>query len=143
MERRELLRVLGNVGLLSLVAGCGELLPNASGGPGLKQAVQAGTLDQLAQNGKFLLVNVATDTSTNYPVVVAAVSSSTAPAGALAHPTVPGLYLVSFSRVCTHQGTTIDSPASGLMHCPNHGQDYDLKTGNPTGTAGKTNIPLA
>lgn len=144
MERRELLQVLAGVGLLPLISACSELIPNPKGnGPGIKQPVQAGTLDQLSQNGQFVLANVATDTSPSYPVVVTALSSASAPAGALAHPTVAGLYLLAFSRVCTHQGTTIDNPAGGKMHCSNHGQDFDTKTGNPTGTANKTTVPLA
>lgn len=143
MERRELLQVLASVGLLPLISACGELIPNPKSGPGIKQPVQAGTLDQLAQNGQYVMATVATDTSPSYPVVVMAVSSASAPTGALAHPTIAGLYLLAFSRVCTHQGTTIDAPASGLMHCPNHGQDFDCKTGAPVGLAQKTSTALA
>lgn len=144
MERRELLQVLASVGLLPLISACSELIPNPKGnGPGIKQPVQAGTLDQLAQNGQFVLANVATDTSPSYPVVVTALSSASPPAGALAHPTVAGLYLLAFSRVCTHQGTTIDAPAGGIMHCSNHGQDFDCKTGAPVGLAQKTSTSLA
>ncbi|GIW24348.1 Rieske 2Fe-2S domain-containing protein [Meiothermus sp.] len=143
MERRELLQVLASVGLLPLISACSELIPNPKSGPGIKQPVQAGTLNQLSQNGQYVMATVATDTSPSYPVVVTAVSSASAPVGALAHPTVSGLYLLAFSRVCTHQGTTIDPPAGGLMHCSNHGQDFDCKTGSPTGTANKTSTPLA
>lgn len=143
MERRELLKVLANVGLISLVTACSELIPDPKSASTLKQSVQAGTLDQLAQNGKYILTSVATAQSPSYPVAVMAVAATSAPNGAIPHPAVAGLYLVAFSRVCTHQGTTCDAPANGLMHCSNHGQDYDLKTGNPTGLAQKTNTPLS
>lgn len=143
MKRRELLSVLGQLGLLPLVSACSELLPDAksSGGKALF-SVKVGTLDQLNQNGKYLLTTVATSASPSYPVVVVAVSSPSAPANSVAHPTVAGLFLLAFSRVCTHQGTTIDAPANGQMYCSNHGQLYDCKTGAPTGSANKTNLPL-
>ncbi|MBF6596208.1 MAG: Rieske 2Fe-2S domain-containing protein, partial [Thermaceae bacterium] len=100
-------------------------------------------LTKLSADGQFMVATVATNQGANYPVVVVAASSASALSGAILHPSVAGLYLLAFSRVCTHQGTTIDNPAGGLMHCSNHGQDYDLKTGNPTGSANKTTVPLA
>ena len=143
MDRRELLRILAQAGLLPMVAACAELLPDPKNpGGGIKNAVKVATLDQLNQSGKYVLTSVPTATSASHPVVIVAVSSATVPTNALKHPTVAGLYLLTFSRVCTHQGTTIDAPANGLMNCPNHGQDFDVKTGNPTGSANKTSTPL-
>lgn len=53
------------------------------------------------------------------------------------------LWIVAFSRVCTHQGTSIGNPANGIMTCPNHGQQFAATTGTPTGTANKTSKALA
>jgi Rieske Fe-S protein len=52
------------------------------------------------------------------------------------------VYLVAFSRACTHKGTVIDALVNGIMNCSNHGQDFDAATGKPTGTANKTSAGL-
>ncbi len=67
-------------------------------------------------------------------------ASSTQLAGSVQRGSV---WLVAFSRVCTHQGTPIGDPVNGIMTCPNHKQQFTASTGTPTGTAGKTSTPLA
>jgi Rieske Fe-S protein len=52
------------------------------------------------------------------------------------------VWLVAFSRYCTHKGTKIEEPVDGIMHCPKHGQDYDATTGAPVGPKEKTKKPL-
>jgi Rieske Fe-S protein len=53
------------------------------------------------------------------------------------------VWLVAYSRRCTHRGTTIREPnASGVMHCPDHRQDFDTKTGVPVGPVHRTKKPL-
>ncbi len=53
------------------------------------------------------------------------------------------VWLVAYSRSCTHRGTKINEPnAAGLMHCPDHRQDFDTKTGQPVGPIHKAKKPL-
>lgn len=72
------------------------------------------------------------------PVIVYA--SSTQLAGGVQRGSV---WIVAFSRVCTHEGTSIGNPANGIMTCPNHSQQFTASSGTPTGSAGKTSKPLA
>jgi nitrite reductase/ring-hydroxylating ferredoxin subunit len=52
------------------------------------------------------------------------------------------VWLVAYSRYCTHKGTTIDEPIDGIMTCPKHGQEYDTSTGAPIGEKHKTEKSL-
>jgi Rieske Fe-S protein len=52
------------------------------------------------------------------------------------------LWLVAFSRYCTHRGAKLEEPSGGTMHCPRHGQDFEVTTGNPVGEKDKTRTPL-
>lgn len=88
---------------------------------------------EVTANGQFKRVTV-----NGVPVIVYA--SSTQLAGGVQR---GGVWIVAFSRVCTHEGTSIGNPASGIMTCPNHGQHFTATTGTPTGTPSLTSKPLA
>ncbi len=88
---------------------------------------------EVTADGQFKRVTVS-----GVPVIVYA--SSTQLAGGVQRGSV---WIVAFSRVCTHQGTSIGNPTSGIMTCPNHGQQFTATTGTPTGSANKTSKPLA
>ncbi len=56
---------------------------------------------------------------------------------------VGDIWLVAYSRACTHRGATIREPnAAGVMHCPEHRQDFDTKTGEPVGSVHRAKKPL-
>lgn len=162
MNRRELITAMGAAGLLPMVVGCSELLPDAPGtgttpdttptGPTtsgtpiltLNTATKVGTLSQFSANGQVVVAAVPTNLSTKYPIVLVAVSSATAVAGALKHPTAANLYLVAYSRVCPHANEIVDTPVNGKMTCViGHGQEFDGVTGLPIGTKNKTINALA
>jgi nitrite reductase/ring-hydroxylating ferredoxin subunit len=51
----------------------------------------------------------------------------------------------AYDPTCTHQGTTINPPQSGVMTCPNHGSQFFAKDGSvKTGPAAAplTEIPV-
>jgi Rieske Fe-S protein len=53
------------------------------------------------------------------------------------------VWLVAYSRACTHRGATIREPNdAGVMHCPEHRQDFDTKTGEPVGPVHRAKKPL-
>jgi Rieske Fe-S protein len=53
------------------------------------------------------------------------------------------VWLVAYSRSCTHRGATIREPNdAGVMHCPEHRQDFDTKTGEPVGPVHRAKKPL-
>jgi nitrite reductase/ring-hydroxylating ferredoxin subunit len=53
-----------------------------------------------------------------------------------------GVWLVAFTRYCTHRGAKLEVPLDGIMHCPRHGQDFEASTGVPVGEKDKTRKPL-
>jgi nitrite reductase/ring-hydroxylating ferredoxin subunit len=162
MNRRELITAMGAAGLLPMVAGCSELLPDPPGtgttpdttptGPTtagtpiltLNSPTKVSTLGQFSANGQVVVAAVPTNLSLRYPIVLVAVSSTTAVAGALKHPSVANLYLVAYSRVCPHANEIVDTPVNGKMTCViGHGQEFDGMTGLPVGTKNKTIQALA
>jgi nitrite reductase/ring-hydroxylating ferredoxin subunit len=162
MNRRELITAMGAAGLLPMVAGCSELLPDpakpetpvtppgTSGTPGatailtLNSPTKVATVGQFNANGQVVVAALPTNLSLTYPVVLVAVSSPTAVAGAIAHPSVANLYLVAYSRVCPHANEIVDTPVNGKMTCViGHGQEFDGTTGQPIGTKNKTIQALA
>jgi nitrite reductase/ring-hydroxylating ferredoxin subunit len=53
------------------------------------------------------------------------------------------VWLVAYSRSCTHRWATIREPNdAGVMHCPEHRQDFDTKTGEPVGPIHRAKKPL-
>jgi nitrite reductase/ring-hydroxylating ferredoxin subunit len=53
------------------------------------------------------------------------------------------VWLVAYSRSCTHRQATIREPNdAGVMHCPEHRQDFDTKTGEPVGPVHRAKKPL-
>jgi Rieske Fe-S protein len=53
------------------------------------------------------------------------------------------VWLVAYSRSCTHRGATLREPNdAGVMHCPEHRQDFDTKTGEPVGPVHRAKKPL-
>jgi nitrite reductase/ring-hydroxylating ferredoxin subunit len=146
VDRREALRILGcfactavvpavlsSCGLNSLIKGNPADTGTAGGGSGTAGAgTQLAAATDLTTDGQYKLVNLAGSAAVVY-------ASATQTSGSVKRGSV---YLVAFSRACTHKGTVIDAPVNGIMNCSNHGQDFDAGTGKPTGTANKTSVGL-
>jgi cytochrome b6-f complex iron-sulfur subunit len=128
ISRRDALRVLGclacGLALPSVLSAC--VAPSASGPAQVASASELTAADQY----KLMTIHGA-------PSMVYASGSEVT--GSVQHGPV---WIVAYSRACTHRGTTIDAPSNGQLHCPNHGQDFDASTGQPVGNAGRTNVGL-
>ena len=137
VDRREALRLLGCIACAAVVptvlSSCGlnSIIKGGTGGTG-GAGVQLATNSELTTGGQYKLTNIAGGAAVIY-------ASATPVTGSVKRGSV---YLVAFSRACSHKGTVVDAPANGLMHCSNHGQDFDVATGKPTGTANKTSVGL-
>jgi Rieske Fe-S protein len=127
MDRREALQFLGCVA-------CAAALPS------LVQA-QADTLTpfqvvaqgELTMSGQYNLFKLG-----RKPIIVYA--SDTEVENSLKWGDV---WLVAYSRACTHRWATIREPnEAGVMHCPEHRQDFDTKTGEPVGPIHRAKKPL-
>jgi cytochrome b6-f complex iron-sulfur subunit len=146
VDRREALRILGcfacaavapvvlsSCGLNTLIKGNTGATDGTGTGPTTNGAgTQLASATELTTGGQYKLVNLAGSAA----VVFASATQTT---GSIKRGNV---YLVAFSRACTHKGTVIDAPVNGIMNCSNHGQDFDAATGKPTGTANKTSAGL-
>jgi cytochrome b6-f complex iron-sulfur subunit len=146
VDRREALRILGcfacaavapvvlsSCGLNALIKGNPADTGGAGSGPTTAGAGgQLASATELTTGGQYKLVNIAGSAAVVF-------TSATQTTGSIKRGSV---YLVAFSRACTHKGTVIDAPVNGVMNCSNHGQDFDAATGKPTGTANKTSAGL-
>jgi Rieske Fe-S protein len=129
MDRREALKFLGCVA-------CAAALPSL-----LEQGEAQTTFEpfqvaaqgELTTSGQYSLFKIG-----RKPIIVYASDSEVENSlkwGAV--------WLVAYSRACTHRWATIREPNdAGVMHCPEHRQDFDTKTGEPVGPIHRAKKPL-
>jgi Rieske Fe-S protein len=127
MNRREALRFLGCV---ACVAALPSLVEAQSDTFEPFQVVAQG---ELTTSGQYSLFKIG-----RKPIIVYA--SDTQVENSLQWGNV---WLVAYSRSCTHRWATIREPnEAGVMHCPEHRQDFDIKTGEPVGPIHRAKKPL-
>lgn len=121
INRREALRLLG--GTLSAVA-LGTLVSCAPEADTEISAdfnpTEVATPDDLTKDGDYTETEVG-----GFPVIV--LSSTQPVAGSIAK---GNLYLTAFSRVCKHNGCTVNAPEGGVFVCPCHGSRYSRADGS-------------
>lgn len=122
VSRREALRLMGNV------AGAVALGTLVSCTPGAEVSedfppTQVASADELLGDGDYVEAIVG-----GAPVAVLA--SAQPVAGAVVKEGQQTLYIVAFSRVCKHNGCTINAPESGVLICPCHGSRYSQTDGS-------------
>ena len=128
LDRRDFLKVLGCIACATAFSGLIEAEAQSTLEP-----FQVLAADELPQSGQYKLFKIG-----HTPIIIYA--SDTEVPDSLARDNV---WLVAYSRRCTHRGSTLREPnASGVMHCPDHRQDFDTKTGIPVGPVHRTNKPL-
>ncbi|MEZ0580675.1 ubiquinol-cytochrome c reductase iron-sulfur subunit [Nocardioides sp. MH1] len=115
-SRRIVFQGLGALGVAVALAGC------AGGEGGSDKEVAAGTVltttDQVPVGGGVVLVDA--------KVVVT-------------QPTEGDFK--AFTAICTHQGLLVGEVENGVIHCDNHGSEFDYATGQVT--QGPASQPLA
>ena len=117
-SRRIVFHGLGALGVAVALAGCGGGGDNSSGGPDVAAGTELTTTDQVPVGGGVVLVDA--------KVVV------TQPAAG---------EFKAFTAVCTHQGLLVGEVENGVIHCDNHGSEFDFSTGQVT--QGPASQPLA
>jgi Rieske Fe-S protein len=114
--RRIVFHGLGALGVAAALAGC------AGGGDSSDEKVAAGTVltttDQVPVQGGVVLID--------QKVVVT-------------QPTAGEFK--AFTAICTHQGLLVGEVENGVIHCDNHGSEFDFSTGEVT--QGPATQPLA
>jgi Rieske Fe-S protein len=126
MDRREALQFLGCLA-------CAAALPSLVEAQTSFDPFQVVLAGELNVSGQYKLFKIG-----RKPIIVYA--SDTEVENSLKWGSV---WLVAYSRSCTHRGTKIREPNdAGIMHCPDHRQDFDTKTGVPVGSIHKTKKPL-
>ena len=128
VDRRDFLKLMGCAACTLALSGLVEAQTTTSIDP-----VQVVAPGELTESGQYKVFKMG-----RLPAIVYA--SDTEEQNSLAWGKV---WLVAYSRRCTHQGATLREPnAAGVMHCPEHRQDFDPKTGVPVGPIHRTQIPL-
>ena len=112
-NRRIVFHGLGALGVAAALAGCaGD--DGDGGGDGGDDQVEAGaeltTTDQVPVGGGIVL--------TDQKVVVTQPTEGE---------------FKAYTAVCTHQQLLVTSVEDGVIHCANHGSEYDAATGEVTG----------
>jgi Rieske Fe-S protein len=126
MDRREALQFLGCLA-------CAAALPSLVEAQTTFEPFQVVLVGELAASGQYNLFKIG-----RKPIIVYA--SDTEVENSLKWGEV---WLVAYSRSCTHRGATIREPNNaGVMHCPEHRQDFDTKTGEPVGPIHRAKKPL-
>jgi Rieske Fe-S protein len=129
MDRREALKFLGCVA-------CAAALPSlleTSLAQTTFEPFQVAASGELTTSGQYSLFKMG-----RKPIIVYASDSQVENSLQWGN-----VWLVAYSRACTHRGTKINEPnAAGLMHCPDHRQDFDTKTGEPVGPIHRAKKPL-
>lgn len=106
-SRRVVFHGLGALGVAAALAGCAGSNDDSSGGGGpVSAGTELTTTQQVPVGGGIVL--------TEHRVVVTQPT-----AGEFA----------AFTAVCTHQQLSVTSVADGVIHCANHGSEYDAATG--------------
>lgn len=115
--RRIVFHGLGALGVAVALAGCagGD---SSSGGTDVPAGTELTTTDQVPVGGGVVLVE---------PKVV------------VTQPTAGDFK--AFTAVCTHQGLLVGEVERGVIHCDNHGSEFDMATGEVT--QGPATQPLA
>ncbi len=130
LDRREFMQFLGCVACATAFSGFIEAEAQTTTTITPFQVLGA---DEVLKSGEYKLFKAG-----KLPLIVYA--SDTEEPDSLA---LNDIWLVAYSRRCSHRGTTIREPnSSGVMHCPDHKQDFDTKTGIPVGPVHRTNKPL-
>lgn len=115
-SRRIVFHGLGALGVAAALAGC------AGGGGSADKKVAAGTeltsTDQVPVQGGIVLID--------QKVVIT-------------QPTAGDFK--AFTAICTHQGLLVGEVENGVIHCDNHGSEFDFSTGEVT--QGPATQPLA
>lgn len=115
--RRIVFHGLGALGVAAVLAGCGGDGGSSGGGSG-GAAPEAGavlaTASEVPVGGGMVVDNVV-----------------------ITQPT-EGEFK-AFSAICTHQGTTVEASADGIV-CPNHGSTFSVEDG--AATQGPATVPL-
>jgi Rieske Fe-S protein len=126
MNRREALQFLGCLA-------CAAALPSLVEAQTDVAPFQVVAQGELTTSGQYNLFKIG-----RKPIIVYA--SDTEAENSLKWDSV---WLVAYSRSCTHRGATIREPNdAGVMHCPEHRQDFDTKTGEPVGPIHRAKKPL-
>jgi Rieske Fe-S protein len=126
MDRRGALKFLGCVA-------CAAALPSLAEAETTVEPFQVAAQGELTQSGQYSLFKMG-----RTPIIVYA--SDTQVENSLPWGEV---WLVAYSRSCTHRGATIREPNdAGVMYCPEHRQDFDTKTGEPVGPIHRAKKPL-
>lgn len=129
INRRDALKVLGCIACVAALPSLFESVEAQATFEPFQVAAQG----ELTQSGQYSLFKIG-----RKPIIVYA--SDTQEENSLAWGSV---WLVAYSRSCTHRGATIREPnAAGVMHCPEHRQDFDTKTGEPVGPIHRAKKPL-
>lgn len=111
MNRRQALQTLG-LGGTSLLAACSAPAP----APGT--VVKVGTLADFAQVGAFKTFSLG-----QLPGLV--IRTAQKVEGGLE---AGGVFLLAYSRICTHLGCTVNTPEQNLIECFCHGSRFDPQT---------------
>jgi Rieske Fe-S protein len=129
LDRRDALKFLGCVVCAATLPSLVERVEAQT----TFEPFQVATQDELSASGQYKLYKIG-----RTPIIVYA--SDTQVENSLQWGTV---WLVAYSRSCTHRGATIREPSdAGVMHCPEHRQDFDTKTGEPVGPIHRAKKPL-
>ena len=118
-NRRIVFHGLGALGVAVALAGCGgDDGDGDSGGDQVEKGAELTTTDQVPVGGGVVL--------TDQKVVVT-------------QPTEGDFK--AYTAVCTHQQLLVASVEDGVIHCDNHGSEFDVATGEVT--LGPATSPLA
>ena len=126
MDRRKALQVLGCLA-------CAAALPSLVEAQTSFEPFQVVSAGELTVSGQYKLFRLG-----RKPIIIYASDSEVE--ASLRWDTV---WLVAYLMACTHRGATLREPnTAGLLHCPEHRQDFDVKTGVPVEPIHKTKKPL-
>ena len=106
-NRRIVFQGLGALGVAVALAGCaGDDGGDEGGGNDVESGMELTTIDQVPVGGGIVL--------TDQKVVVTQPSKGE---------------FKAYTAVCTHQQLLVTSVEDGVIHCDNHGSEYDAATG--------------
>ena len=108
-SRRIVFHGLGALGVAAALAGCAGDDQDGGGGADVESGAALTTTDEVPVGGGIVLVD--------QKIVV------TQPAEG---------DFKAFTAVCTHQQLLVTSVENGVIHCANHGSEYDFASGEVT-----------